>query len=136
MLISQIDVSPDIVVAGELIEHLENPLAFLRSFRCIPRLKGKSLVLSTPNATAIHNCLIAFANRESTHPDHLSIFSFKTISTLFSRAGYESWHITPYHAEFAEMKERNYGIRKNLVVGSEAAIKLVEKISFPCSVSV
>ena len=129
-LLSQIEVSADIVVAGEFIEHLENPLAFLRSFRHIARLKGKSLLLSTPNATAIHNCLIALANRESTHPDHLCIFSFKTITTLLSRAGYEGWRLTPYHAEFAEMKQRNYGIRKALVVGGEAAIKLLERI-FP-----
>jgi SAM-dependent methyltransferase len=128
--LSEIDLSPDVVVAGELIEHLDNPLQFLQSFRRIPRLKGKALLLSTPNATAIHNCLIAMANRESTHPDHLCILSLKTLSTLLSRAGYESWQIIPYHAEFVEMKQRNYGIRKNLVMGGETAIRLVEKI-FP-----
>jgi hypothetical protein len=129
-LLSEINFSPDVVVAGELIEHLENPLQFLQSFRRIPRLKGKALLLSTPNATAIHNCLIGLANRESTHRDHLCILSFKTLSTLLSRAGYDSWQITPYHAEFAEMKLRNYGLRKRLVVGGEIAIKLIEKI-FP-----
>jgi 2-polyprenyl-3-methyl-5-hydroxy-6-metoxy-1,4-benzoquinol methylase len=72
------------VVAGELIEHLENPLQFLRSFRQVSRLKGKALLLSTPNATAIHNCLIALGNRESTHRDHLRILSFKTLSTLLA----------------------------------------------------
>ena len=122
--------SHKIVVAGEVVEHLENPLAFLKSFRRIPQLRGKPLLLSTPNATAIHNCLIALANRESTHPDHLCIFSCKTITTLLTRAGYERCHLTPYHAEFAEMKQRNYGIRKTLVVAGETAIKLVETI-FP-----
>ncbi len=129
-LLAELDLTPDIVVAGELIEHLENPLESLRLFRCIRRLQGKGLLLTTPNATAIHNCLIALANRESTHHDHLCILSFKTLNTLLSRAGYESWRIIPYHAEFAEMKHRNYGIRRKLVVGGETVIKLVERI-FP-----
>jgi SAM-dependent methyltransferase len=129
-LLSQIDVSPDIVVAGELIEHLENPLEFLKMFRRVRRLAGKSLLLSTPNATALHNCLIALAKRESTHHDHLFVLSFKTLSTLLARAGYESWRITPYHADFAEMKHRNNGLSKRLVVAGETAIKLLETI-FP-----
>lgn len=121
---------PEIVVAGELIEHLDNPLNFLQSLRSIPRLKGTTLLLSTPNATAIHNCLIALANRESTHGDHLCILSFKTLNTLLDRAGYESWEIIPYHADFAEMRQRNSGIRRKLVTGGQAAINLVEK-AFP-----
>jgi hypothetical protein len=126
----EIDFSPDVVVAGELIEHLENPLQFLRSFRRVPRLTGKALLLSTPNATAIHNCIIALAKRESTHPDHLCILSLKTLSTLLSRAGYERWQIIPYHSEFAEMKQRNLGIRRRLVEVGEMGIKLFEKV-FP-----
>lgn len=38
----------DTVVAGELIEHLENPIQFLRDSRCLLR-KGGTLILSTPN---------------------------------------------------------------------------------------
>lgn len=121
---------PDIVVAGELVEHLENPLNFLQSLRNVSRLKGRTLLLSTPNATAIHNCLIALANRESTHADHLCILSFKTLNTLLSRAGYESWEIIPYHAEFAEMKQRNAGFQKKLIMGGQIAINFLEGI-FP-----
>jgi hypothetical protein len=130
LLLAQINLIPDIVVAGELIEHLDNPLDFLKLFRRIPRLKGRTLLLSTPNATSIHNCLIALANRESTHRDHLCILSFKTASTLLAHAGYESWQITPYHAKFSEMKRRNYGIRKRLIGGGEMTIRVVERI-FP-----
>ncbi|HEX3430252.1 MAG TPA: methyltransferase domain-containing protein [Rhizomicrobium sp.] len=124
------DFNPEVVLAGELIEHLANPLDFLESLRNIARLKGSTLLLSTPNATAIHNCLIALANRESTHADHLCILSFKTLNTLLSRAGYESWEIIPYHAEFAEMQQRNDGIRKRFVMTGEIAINLLETV-FP-----
>lgn len=122
--------APDIVVAGELIEHLENPLAFLRSFRALPALKGKKLLFTTPNATALHNGLIGLCCRESTHHDHLCIQSFKTLSTLMRRAGYEDWALTPYHSDFIEMKLRNKGVRHVLVVAGEAGIRITEKL-FP-----
>jgi hypothetical protein len=119
-------VDPDIIVAGELIEHLENPLSFLRAIRNVQGLRGKRLILSTPNATAIHNCLIGLLNRESTHRDHLCILSFKTLNTLFERAGYESWTIIPYHADFLEMKERTSGIIHRAVAAGEAVIRMTE----------
>jgi hypothetical protein len=128
-VLSQIDVSPDIVLLERSLSTWKTLWRSL-GYSGVPRLKGKSLLLSTPNATAIHNCLIALGNRESTHSDHLCIFPFKTIRALLSPAGYESWHITPYHAEFVEMKQRDYDIRKTLVVSGKATIRLLERI-FP-----
>ena len=129
-VLAQSNFRPDVVVAGEFIEHLENPLDFLRSLRNIGVLKGATLLLSTPNATAIHNCLIALANRESTHPDHLCILSFKTLNTLLFRAGYEEWEIRPYFADFAEMKQRQSGIQKAIVTVGQMAVNLAERL-FP-----
>ncbi|MCI4678368.1 class I SAM-dependent methyltransferase [Rhodoblastus acidophilus] len=122
--------TPDTVVAGELIEHIDNPLAFLRLFRSLDILRGAEFVFSTPNATALHNALIGLFGRESTHQDHLCIFSFKTLSTLMRRAGYDDWTITPYHSDFVEMKSRNRGLRGQLVTGGEAAIRAAER-AFP-----
>jgi len=121
---------PEVIVAGELIEHLDNPLAFLKSFKDISILNGSELLLSTPNATALHNCLVAVANCESTHPDHLCILSFKTISTLLSRAGYSSWTITPHYSDFIEMKERNSGASRSAAVIGEKIVNIFERI-FP-----
>lgn len=118
--------TPDIVVAGEIIEHLENPLAFLRSIKAIKRLHGKVLILTTPNATALHNCMIGMLSRESTHHDHLCIFSYKTLYTLCKRAGVDDWQIIPYLARFTEMKARNAGIRRCLVAGGERVINGLE----------
>src|ERR1051325_9348778 len=118
--------SPDVIVAGELIEHLENPLEFLRGLGGMPPLSGKRLLFSTPNATAAHNCIIALSKRESTHHDHLCILSFKTLNTLLSRAGYKNWVITPYYSAFDEMKQRNRGGRRKLVGFGQAGINAVE----------
>jgi Methyltransferase domain len=114
--------SPDIIVAGELIEHLENPLSFLRSLSTIASLRGKPLVLTTPNATAAHNFLISLLSRESTHHDHLTILSFKTLCTLCMRAGFQDWSIVPYFSRFTEMKFRSRGLRRRLVATGELVI--------------
>lgn len=129
-LFKKIDMVPDVVVGGELIEHLENPLAFLNHLRSVPNLRGCKLVLSTPNATAIHNVGIGMVKRESTHHDHLFIFSFKTLNTLLTRAGYQTWQITPYHSDFAEMKERNRGLQRRTIIVGENMIKIFETV-FP-----
>jgi hypothetical protein len=124
--LAALDPSPEVVVAGELIEHLENPLGFLASLRENPRLRGVTLILSTPNATALHNCLIALGSRESTHPDHLCIFSYKTLTTLCRRAGFEDWSIIPYFARFTEMEQRNRGVRRLMVRGGQRIINGLE----------
>jgi 2-polyprenyl-3-methyl-5-hydroxy-6-metoxy-1,4-benzoquinol methylase len=121
---------PEIVVAGELIEHLENPLAFLRALRNCNTLAGARLLISTPNATALHNCLIGLGGRESTHHDHLLILSYKTLTTLLTRAGFEDWQILPYHSNFVEMKLRNAGLRRALVGSGEKVIRIAER-AFP-----
>ncbi len=117
---------PDVIVAGELIEHLPNPLMFLQGIKSIDRLQGRTLLLSTPNATALHNCLIGLLSRESTHHDHLCIFSYKTLFTLCKRAGFARSEIVPYCARFTEMKARNSGIRYGLVSGGEKIINMAE----------
>jgi Methyltransferase domain len=124
--VAQLDEIPDVVVAGELIEHVENPLGFLRRFAEIPRLAGSELILSTPNATALHNVLIGLARRESTHHDHLCILSYKTLTTLCRRAGFSNWRIIPYYSRFTEMQERHSGIARLAVLAAERVINCLE----------
>ncbi len=121
---------PEVVVAGELIEHVPDPLAFLRSFASIERLRGRTLILTTPNATAAHNVAVGLLSRESTHRDHLFILSYKTLHTLCRRAGFTEWDIVPYYAEFTEMRGRNRGVRKLFVVGGEKVVNAIEA-TFP-----
>jgi SAM-dependent methyltransferase len=117
---------PDVVVAGEVIEHVPDPLAFLRELRSVERLRGRKLVLTTPNATAAHNVLIALASRESTHHDHLCILSFKTLHTLLHRAGFTRWSVTPYYAAFPEMRSRHPGLLGAAIGLGEKSVNLVE----------
>jgi hypothetical protein len=117
---------PEVIVAGELLEHLENPLQFLKSFAACAPLAGATLVLTTPNSTALHNVLIGLVRRESTHHDHLCIFSYKTLATLCTRAGFTRWRILPYLARFTEMQQRHTGAARFAVRTAERAINLLE----------
>ncbi len=113
-------VDVEVVVAGELIEHLADPLAFLRQIRRL--YAGRELVLTTPNATALSNAMLAVASRESCHHDHVAIFSVKTLNTLCLRAGFTEWDIIPYHVYFTEMIFRLKGLAKLLVRFSERMV--------------
>lgn len=121
-IVAALEDRPDVVVAGELIEHLENPLQFIRRFTTIERLSGKTLILTTPNATALHNVLIGLANRESTHRDHLSILSYKTLTTLCMRAGVSEWEIIPYYSRFTEMLERHSGLMRLAIRAAQRVV--------------
>jgi len=125
-LVAALAEPPDVVVAGELLEHLENPLQFLRRIAAITQLSGRTLILSTPNATALHNVVIALARRESTHHDHLCILSYKTLATLCARAGFSAWEIIPYFARFTEMQERHSGVARLAVRAAEGAVNVLE----------
>jgi hypothetical protein len=114
----------EVVVAGELIEHLPRPLEFLIALRAA--LPGRELVLTTPNATSLTNVLVGLAGRESNHPDHLQLFSYKTLNTLALRAGFERWRIVPYFMYYTEMKLRTGGLRARLVGAAERAVNSAE----------
>lgn len=120
----------DVVVAGELIEHLSDPLSFLRKLRNDPRLSGRTLLITTPNATALHNCGLALLRRESQHGDHLQIYSYKTLNTLFGRAGFPDYEIFPYHVLYSELCLRTNGIQRGLIRALEAGVHGFEAI-FP-----
>jgi hypothetical protein len=88
------DFRPDLVVAGELIEHTPDALGWLTALgKARP---GVRLLATTPNATSVINLALAFLKRENNHPDHLHIYSFKTLATLSRRLGMTDVSIRPY----------------------------------------
>ena len=117
---------PDIVVVGELIEHLPDTLGWLRSVKQNSALTGVELIFSTPNACSWHNLLIGLTGRESTHPDHLQIYSYKTLRTLFDRAEIELGQLIPYHARFDEMLEAAKGLKRQAVRFFQKGVNVAE----------
>lgn len=77
----------DVVVAGEIIEHLESPGPFLRAVAPLVKPDGR-LVVTTPNAYRLPGFLAPLLGQELIHPDHVGIHSVHTLRTLGARAGY------------------------------------------------
>lgn len=86
---------PDIVIAGELIEHTPNTLDWISRLSRIA--VGARFVATTPNATSVLNLALSFMRRENCHEDHLQIYSFKTLTTLSRRLGMQKVRIVPYY---------------------------------------
>lgn len=81
----------DVIVAGEVIEHLSNPGLFLQGIGRFLRPEGK-LIISTVNAyCAFRFAMLAISGRggrnEPIHPDHTAYYSYKTLKLLLERNG-------------------------------------------------
>jgi len=77
----------DLIVAGEIIEHVDAPGPFLRAVRPLLKPDGR-LVVTTPNAYRAAGVLAPLLGGELIHPDHVGIHSIHTLRTLAERTGY------------------------------------------------
>jgi len=118
----------DVIVAGELIEHIPDVSKFLQLMKRL--YPGKALILTTPNATSFSNILLAFFNRESSHKDHILIFSYKTLYALSIKNGLKKFKIIPYHVKFTEMYLGSSKIVGVFIRSAEKIVNIIENI-FP-----
>jgi hypothetical protein len=89
------DFKPDLIVAGELIEHTNDTIGWLSSLA--DAVPGTRLLATTPNTTSLINLVLAFLRRENAHPDHIQVYSFRTLATLAGRVPLHDVTITPYY---------------------------------------
>jgi len=86
-----LDIKFDVIIAGEIIEHLNNPGLFLNGIQRFMNAESE-LIITTINAY----CALRFATyalrgkggtNEPVHPDHVYYFSYRTLKLLVERAG-------------------------------------------------
>ncbi len=84
-----LDETFDIIIAGEIIEHLSNPGLFLKGIRRFMN-RETNLIITTINAY----CGMRFfqyaargkgGSQEPVHPDHISYYSFSTLNLVIKR---------------------------------------------------
>ncbi len=97
-----IDPKPDVIVCGEVLEHLSNPGWFLTRLK--RQYAGVPVIISVPNAFSTVARQHIVKGTENVNRDHVAWYSHKTLSTLLKRAGYtvqESYWYNgqPYVAE-------------------------------------
>lgn len=118
----------EIIIAGELIEHLTDTNGFFNKIKT--EFPGKKLICTTPNSTSISNILLSFFKRESSHVDHMQIYSFKTLNTQCRIAKFRDWKIVPYYVKYTEMILNSGSVKKRFINCFESVINFIEYL-FP-----
>jgi len=100
----------DVIIAGEMIEHLSNPGLFLQGIKRFMR-EDTNLVITTVNAY----CGMRFfyyglrgrgGRLEPVHPDHVYYFSYSTLNHLIER---EKFKATNFHFYDLGKEHRPHG---------------------------
>lgn len=114
----------DVVVAGEVIEHLDDSGSFLEGLHALVAPGGR-LVVTTPNASGLLNAgAAALAGYEVNHPDHVTLYSCYTLTNLLGRHGWQVDEVATYVPvlkEFATLRGRMkvLGAGAKVVLGTE-----------------
>ncbi len=74
----------EVVLAGDVIEHLNNPGLFIEKAKSL-LLPGGEIIIGVPSALTFNNLQTWFLGKELVHKDHTFYFSPKTLSTLCDR---------------------------------------------------
>ncbi|MBA4381836.1 MAG: hypothetical protein C0406_04650 [Sideroxydans sp.] len=83
----------DAVVSSHVIEHLPDPLGFLKECRRVLKNNGR-LVLTTPNAASLGHRLFVKNWRGLEPPRHLHIFGPNALLALAKQAGFRDVRVT------------------------------------------
>jgi hypothetical protein len=116
----------DLVIAGEVIEHLDAPGPFLDAVGSLVSIDG-ALALTTPNASGLFNALGALAGLEVNHPDHVVLFSCQTLTALLERHGWSVSMVRTYISIIKPSTERS--VRARLLQTAGATLRRFEMIA-------
>lgn len=87
---------PEIILCGEVIEHLSNPGWFLTRLK--KQFPGVGVIITVPNAFASNNKWL-LKGLENVNIDHCMWFSPRTMATLLERAGYKAGGLFYYNGQ-------------------------------------
>jgi len=94
--VGELGIEPaQLVIAGEVIEHLDDPGSFLAGLHNL-LAPGGEMIITTPNITGLFNTFAALANKEINHPDHVVMFTWRTLTAMAERHGWEPVETATY----------------------------------------
>ena len=111
----------DVVLAGEVIEHLDAPGPFLRAMLPLARPDGL-LVVTTPNAYRVLNFVVPASGAELIHQDHTAWHSPLTLRNLLERAG---WSVEgfAYYQNRRDAVRPEHGTKRKLAIACANAVR-------------
>ncbi|HVA01371.1 MAG TPA: methyltransferase domain-containing protein [Terriglobia bacterium] len=99
----------DVILATEVIEHLENPGKFLKAVNRIMVPGRTEFIATVPNAFCINNFINLVRGLEVVHPDHNYWFSYRTLTTLLRKSGFSVTAVYSYTFEPGSFVKRVNG---------------------------
>ncbi len=114
----------DVVVAGEVIEHLDRPGSFLDGVHHLVA-PGGVLVVTTPNAVGWINAFALLGNLEVNHPDHVVMFTCRTLDAMLVRHGWEPFEHRVY---VQAVKSRGTTMRDKAMAAGARTVLGLEKV--------
>lgn len=78
----------DVITSFEVIEHINNPLDEVQKFNTLLRIGGV-VYITTPNFNSLQRLQLGEKSTVITYPEHLSYYTPKTLSFLFSKLGFK-----------------------------------------------
>lgn len=116
--------SYDVIVAGEIIEHLENPGNFLRSIQSL--MTGQTeMILTTVNAYCLFRFFYYLMGLEEIHADHNYYFSPRVLCCLLERCGLDVVDFC-YYRVGKEIRALN---PKRIVWLDDLAMSIIPRVS-------
>ena len=88
---------PEVILCGEVVEHLTNPGYFLQRLKAT--YPGVPVLITVPNAFAAAGQRHIRNGVENVNLDHTCWFSYRTLKTLLERYGYEITSFFWYNGE-------------------------------------
>lgn len=89
----------DVIICGEVIEHVPDIGRFLTGLRKLAGEFGSRLIITTPNAFSIRTLFGIIAGFEIVHSDHKCYLSWKTLETMLTETGFDVERILYYSNE-------------------------------------
>jgi len=77
----------DVIAFSHLLEHIENPLAFLEELKTYLKPNG-IIFLVVPNVESSTNKILGYKHSTYQQPDHLFFFSKTTLNNYLEKAGF------------------------------------------------
>jgi 2-polyprenyl-3-methyl-5-hydroxy-6-metoxy-1,4-benzoquinol methylase len=115
----------DIVVAGEIVEHLRNPSDFLNQLHQ-KMYTGQELLITVPNYVSFDSLAAVLNRTESVHPDHEWYFSPFTLSKKFDTRQWNKKVLLP--AMYGKIDESYNFVKRSFPGLSDCLIVVVQKI--------
>ncbi|HUS93001.1 MAG TPA: methyltransferase domain-containing protein [Phycisphaerae bacterium] len=92
-----------VIVACEVIEHLQNPGQFLVSVKRLMDPGGTRLVVSVPCAFRMSTLAWLLRGKEYVHPEHLYYFSYRTLTNLLTQNGLQVDRMYCYSYQYGDV---------------------------------